>query len=254
MDINNKVIAITGAGRGIGRAIAEGLAKKGAKLALLDLDEAAMAETQAVVEAAGSQARAYNCNVADEETVVSTFKQIVADFGSLEGLVNNAGILRDSTLIKVKDGKVVKKMTAEQFDLVIDVHLKGAFLCAREAASQMAELGVEEGCIVSMSSSSYHGNFGQTNYSAAKAGIVAMSRVWTKELAKFNIRSMAVAPGTIETDLLRTMPPEALEKLAKTVPLGRIGHVRNIAQAVEQIFENDYLCGDVIEVTGGLFM
>lgn len=254
MDLQGKTVAITGGGKGIGRAIAVRLASQGVGVALLDLDDAAMAETVALVEAVGSKARAYNCNVADEPLVERAFKQIVADFGSLEGLVNNAGILRDGTLIKVKDGKVVKKMTADNFGLVVDVHMKGAFLCAREAASHMVELGVKDGCIVNMSSGAYRGNFGQTNYSAAKAGLVAMTRVWAKELGRYGIRSMAIAPGTIETDLLRTMPAQALEGLAKTVPLGRIGDVDNIAQMVQQILENDYLSGDVIDVCGGMFL
>ena len=254
MDINGKVIAITGGGRGIGRSIAISLAAKGAKLALLDLDEAAMDETVSLINEAGSEAKGYICNVSDEETVVATFTQIVADFGTIEGLVNNAGILRDGQLIKVKDGKVVKKMSADHFSLVVDVHMKGAFLCAREAASHMVEQGVEEGCIVNMSSGAFRGNFGQSNYSAAKAGIVAMSRVWSKELAKFNIRSMAIAPGTIETDLLRTMPAEALKNLANMVPLGRIGDVSNISLTVTHILENDYLSGDVIDVNGGMFL
>lgn len=252
MDIQGKVVAITGGGRGIGRSIAVYLANKGAKLAVLDLDDEAMAETVALVAEAGSEARAYNCNVADEETVVNTFNAIVADFGAIHGVVNNAGILRDAQLIKVKDGKVVKKMSADHYSLVVDVHMKGAFLCAREAAAHMVELGVEEGVIVNMSSIAYHGNFGQTNYSAAKAGIVAQSRVWAKELGKYNIRSMAIAPGTIETELLRSMPEDALNMIAGAVPLKRIGDVSNIAQTVVQIFENDYLSGDVIEVSGGM--
>lgn len=252
MDIQGKVVAITGGGRGIGRSIAVYLAGKGAKLALLDLDDDAMAETVGLVAEAGSEARPYNCNVADEETVVNTFNQIVADFGAIHGVVNNAGILRDGQLIKVKDGKVVKKMSADHYSLVVDVHMKGAFLCAREAAAHMVELGVEEGVIVNMSSIAYHGNFGQTNYSAAKAGIVAQSRVWAKELGKYNIRSMAIAPGTIETELLRSMPADALNAIAGAVPLKRIGDVSNIAQTVVQIFENDYLSGDVIEVSGGM--
>jgi 3-oxoacyl-[acyl-carrier protein] reductase len=252
MDVQGKVVAITGGGRGIGRSIAVYLANKGAKVALLDLDDDAMAETVGLVAEAGSEARPYNCNVADEETVVSTFNQIVADFGAIHGVVNNAGILRDGQLIKVKDGKVVKKMSAEHYSLVVDVHMKGAFLCAREAAAHMVECGVEEGVIVNMASIAYHGNFGQSNYSAAKAGIVAQSKVWAKELGKYNIRSMAIAPGTIETELLRSMPAEALAQIAGAVPLKRIGDVSNIAQTVVQIFENDYLSGDVIEVSGGI--
>lgn len=252
MDLQGKIVAITGGGRGIGRSIAVHLAEKGAKLALLDLDDAAMAETVEQVVAAGSEANAYNCNVADEETVVATFQKIVADFGSLHGVINNAGILRDGQLVKVKDGKVVKKMSADNYSLVVDVHMKGAFLCAREAATQMIEAGVEEGVIVNMSSIAYKGNFGQSNYSAAKAGIVAQSRVWAKELGRYGIRSMAIAPGTIETELLRSMPAEILEGMAKQVPVGRIGDVGNIAQMVVQIFENSYLSGDVVEVSGGM--
>jgi 3-oxoacyl-[acyl-carrier protein] reductase len=252
MDLQGKIVAITGGGRGIGRSIAVHLAEKGAKLALLDLDDAAMAETVELVKTAGSEAKGYNCNVADEETVVATFENIVADFGSLHGVINNAGILRDGQLVKVKDGKVVKKMSAANYDLVVGVHMKGAFLCAREAATQMIEAGVEEGVIINMSSIAHRGNFGQSNYSAAKAGIVAQSRVWAKELGRYGIRSMTIAPGTIETELLRSMPADILEGMAKQVPVGRIGGVENIAQMVVQIFENTYLSGELIEVSGGM--
>lgn len=253
MQIQDKVVTITGGGKGIGRATAVRLANQGAKIAIIDLDQAAMEETISLIEQAGSTARAYTCNVADEAAVENTFNTIVKDFGAIHGLVNNAGILRDGMLIKVKDGKVVKKMSAEQYSLVVDVHMKGAFLCTREAAAHMVEQNIQEGCIISMSSGAFHGNFGQTNYSAAKAGIVAMSRVWSKELAKFNIRSMAIAPGTIETDMLRSMPNDALDNLAKMVPLGRIGDTDNIAQTIQFILENDYMSGDVIEVNGGMF-
>ncbi|NIB44600.1 SDR family oxidoreductase [Pseudomaricurvus alkylphenolicus] len=252
MELQGKVVAITGGGKGIGRAIALRLAAQGAKLALLDLDEEAMTQTCDLVKEAGSEARGYICNVADEAAVETTFNQIVADFNSLHGVVNNAGILRDAQLIKVKDGKVVKKMTADNYSLVVDVHMKGAFLCAREAAAHMVELGVEEGCIVNMSSIAYRGNFGQSNYSAAKAGIVAQSKVWAKELGRYNIRSMAIAPGTIDTELLRSMPEDALNAIAAGIPLKRIGDVDNIAQTVQHIFENNYLSGDVIEVSGGV--
>lgn len=252
MELQGKVVAITGGGKGIGRAIALRLAKQGVKLALLDLDDAAMADTIGMVAEAGSEARAYNCNVADEPTVEATFAQIVADFGAIHGLVNNAGILRDAQIIKVKDGKVVKKMSGDHYSLVVDVHMKGAFLCAREAATHMVEGGIEEGCIINMSSIAYHGNFGQSNYSAAKAGIVAQSRVWAKELGKYGIRSMAIAPGTIDTELLRSMPAEILDQIAASIPLKRIGDVDNIAQTVQHILENNYLSGDVIEVSGGV--
>ncbi|NIB42433.1 SDR family oxidoreductase [Pseudomaricurvus alkylphenolicus] len=252
MNIQDKVIVITGGGRGIGRSIAVHLAEKGAKLAVLDLDDTAMADTLALIKEAGSEGRAYNCNVADEEIVENTFNQIVRDFGAIHGLINNAGILRDALLIKVKDGKVIKKMSGDHYSLVVDVHMKGAFLCAREAAAHMVEQGVEDGCIISMSSIAHRGNFGQSNYSAAKAGIIAQTRVWTKELGRYGIRAMAIAPGTIDTEMLRSMPAEILEQSARQIPVQRIGDVSNIAQTVVHIFENDYLSGDVIEVSGGL--
>ena len=252
MDLNGKVIAITGAGRGIGRSAAEHLARKGAKIAILDLDAEAMREAVSAIDALGSQARAYVCDVTDEALVESTFAQIVADFGALHGLVNNAGILRDETLIKVKGGKVVKRMSVDNFSLVVDVHMKGAFLCAREAAAQMVEAGVEDGCIINMSSIAYRGNFGQSNYSAAKAGLVSMARVWAKELGRFNIRAAAIAPGTIETDMLRSMPEEALAGLASQVPVKRIGQPSHIAQTIAFIFENDYVSGDCFDINGGL--
>jgi len=254
VELKDKVIAITGAGRGIGRTAAEYLARKGAKIAILDLDAEAMAEAVTAIKALGAEARAYVCNVTDEEVVESTFAQIVADFGGIHGLVNNAGILRDATLIKVKDGKVVKKMSADNFSLVVDVHMKGAFLCAREAATHMVEGGVEDGCIINMSSIARSGNFGQTNYSAAKAGLVSMARVWTKELGKFNIRSAAIAPGTIETDMLRSMPEEVLSGMANAVPLKRIGQPENIAQTIAFIFENDYVSGDCFDINGGFLI
>lgn len=252
MELKNKLVVVTGAARGIGRAIALHLASKGAKLALIDLDADAMGQVVGEIEVLGSKAKAYVCNITDEPTVERTFSQIAEDFGRLDGLVNNAGIIRDGQLIKVKNGKVEKKMSAAFFDLVVDVHMKGAFLCAREAASHMINLGADEGVIINMSSMSYTGNFGQTNYSAAKAGMVAMSRVWSKELGRYNIRSMTIAPGTIETDMLRSMPQAAMDALVSQVPLRRIGNVEHIALAVEQIFTNDYLSGSVIEVNGGL--
>lgn len=254
MDVNNKVIAITGGAKGIGFAIAAAIVAKQGHVAILDLDETLIKEAISQLQSSGSTVKGYVCNVTDETAVEQTFAQINQDFGAIHGLVNNAGILRDSQLLKVEAGKVTKKMTAQQFDQVIDVHLKGAFLCTREAATHMVENGVDDACIISMSSVAFRGNFGQTNYSAAKAGIVAMSRVWAKELAKYNIRSMAIAPGSIDTDMLASMPPKALQMLAAHVPLGRIGKTDNIAQAAISILENDYLNGNVIEVNGGLMV
>jgi len=251
MDIKDKVIAITGAGRGLGRAIALQIAEKKGHLALLDLDAEGLAETVKLCEGFGVKAIPYVVNVTDEDRVVETFGKIIKDHGALHGLVNNAGILRDGFLVKVKDGKVVKKMSVDDFELVVDVHMKGSFLCGREAAVQMIETQVEEGVIINMASCSYKGNLGQTNYSAAKAGLVAMTTVWAKELARYGIRSMAIAPGVIETDMLKSMPPEVLAKMASHVPLGLVGQPEHIAKTAVFILENDYLSGRVIEVDGG---
>lgn len=251
MLIENRVIAITGGAKGIGFEIAQSLRAKGAKIALLDLNQEALNEA-ATSLGGGDTVRTYICNVADEAQVVSTFNCIVADFGAVHGLINNAGIIRDAQLLKVKDGKVVDRMSAENYSLVVDVHMKGAFLCAREAAAHMIETGVEDGCIINMSSVAAAGNFGQTNYSAAKSGMAAQSRVWAKELGRYGIRSMTVAPGIIMTDMLRSMPPARRQGMADMVPIQRVGEVAHIAQTVAHILENDYLTGTVIEVSGGL--
>lgn len=254
MNLSGKVIVVTGAGKGIGRAVAIRLAECGARLALFDRDAQLTSETATLIEQAGGQARGYTCDVTHEDAVVRSFNQVAANFGSLHGLVNNAGIVRDGLLIKVRDGKVVGKMSSADYDALIDVHMKGAFLCAREAAQHMVESGIDEGCIVNISSVAYHGNHGQTNYAAAKAGMVAQSSVWAKELGRFNIRSMVVAPGTIATDMVAATRADVLEKIVRLIPLGRVGAVDNISRLVQHIFENDYLTGGVIEAGGGVIV
>jgi len=167
--------------------------------------------------------------------------------------INNAGIVRDALLVKVKDGQVVSKMTLAQWQAVIDVNLTGVFLCAREAAQRMINLAVG-GVIVNVSSISRAGNAGQTNYSAAKAGVAAMTVVWAKELARYGIRVGAVAPGFIRTPMVAAMKPDALAKMTSPIPLGRLGEPEEIAHAVGFIFENDLFTGRCLEVDAGLRM
>lgn len=250
MNLHNKVIAVTGAGQGLGRAMAVYLASKGARLAIIDLDENHMAETLRQVEAAGSSGRSYLCNVAKEDQVEATFAAISADLGGLHGLVNNAGILRDGLMVKVKDGEITK-MSLAQWQSVIDVNLTGVFLCGREAAVQMIK-GGEGGCIINISSISRAGNMGQSNYSAAKAGVASMAVVWAKELARYGIRANAIAPGFIATEMTASMKPEALEKMTAGIPAKRMGVPDEIAHAVSFLLENDYMSGRVVEVDGGL--
>ena len=185
MQLKDKVIIITGGCQGLGRAMAEYLAAKGARLALVDLNPEKLELAVAACQAQGVEARAYLCNVADEEQVTQTVARIAEDFGAINGLVNNAGILRDGLLLKVKDG-VMTKMSLAQWQAVIDVNLTGVFLCTREVAAKMIELN-SQGAIINISSISRAGNVGQTNYSAAKAGVAAATVTWAKELSRYGI-------------------------------------------------------------------
>ena len=251
MKLQDSVIAITGGGQGLGRAMAEYLAAKGARLALIDLMEDKLAEAAEACKLAGGDAKTYVCNVAKEEDVETTFQAIINDFGHLNGLVNNAGILRDGLMVKFKDGKLEKRMELAQWQSVIDVNLTGVFLCGREAATRMIENG-DQGAIINIASISRAGNMGQSNYSTAKAGVSALVPVWAKELARYGIRCMGIAPGFIETEMTASMKPEALEKMTAGIPLKRMGKPEEIASAVAFIFENDYVSGRMIEVDGAL--
>jgi len=251
LDIRNKTMVVTGGGRGIGRSIALRLASQGANLALLDLNAADLESTVALCAAESVQARGYGVNVADEAEVCATMARVAADFGRLDGLVNNAGVLSDALLVKVKDGAVVGRMSMEQWNAVIAVNLSGVFLCAREAAARMIEFG-NGGVIVNISSISRAGNAGQSNYSAPKAGVESMSVVWAKELARYGIRVGAVAPGFTQTEILASMRPDMLDRLTAPVPLKRLGRPEEIAHAVLFIFENDFYTGRCLEVDGGL--
>ena len=251
MELKDKVIVITGGGRGLGRSMALELAGRGAKLALADLNAEDLDVTVGLCMDKGVEARGYIANVADEASVEKLFDDVVADFGTLHGLVNNAGITRDGLFIKVKDGKVVKKMSMDQWNLVMDVNLTGTFLCGREAAIKMIETG-SQGCIINISSVSRSGNMGQTNYTATKAGVQAMAVTWAKELARYGVRAASIAPGYIGTEMVLSMKPEALEKIAAGIPAKRLGTPEEIAKTVTFILENDYVNGRCIEVDGAL--
>lgn len=251
MDVRDKTILVTGAGRGIGRSVALHFAAKGARLALLDTNPTDLEETRARCAQLGVTARSYLTNVAKESEVIETLDKVTAEFGGLDGLVNNAGILRDGLLVKVKDGHVVGKMSLADWQAVIDVNLTAVFLCAREAALRMITLA-RRGVIVNISSISRAGNLGQTNYTAAKAGVAAMTVVWAKELARYGIRVGAVAPGFIRTPMVESMKPDALARMTAPIPLGRLGEPEEVAAAVGFIFENELFSGRCLEVDAGL--
>ena len=251
MLIKDKVIAITGGGRGLGRAMALAFADKGGHVAVLDLNQADLDETCAQARARGVRAAGYLANVTSEAEVSGSLDAVVRDFGRLDVMVNNAGITKDGLLVKVKDGAVVSKMSLEQWNTVIAVDLSGVFLGGREAAERMIRLG-NGGVIINITSISRAGNVGQTNYSAAKAGVAAMTVVWAKELARYGIRTGAIAPGFCATEILAAMKPEVLEKVTAPVPLKRLGKPEEVAHTAVYIAENDYYSGRVIDLDGGL--
>jgi 3-oxoacyl-[acyl-carrier protein] reductase len=251
MQLKDKVVAVTGGARGIGKAIASAFVARGARVAIIDLNPSDLEATRAEFAEAGTQVGTYAANVAREDQVIAAFNGIVADLGRLDVLVNNAGIIKDGLLVKAKDGIVTGRMGLEQWQAVIDVNLTGVFLCGREAAERMIGLG-HGGLIINISSISKCGNAGQTNYSAAKAGVTAMAVVWAKELARYGIRAASIAPGFTRTDILAGMPPEMLEKVTAPVPLKRLGLPEEVAHAAVFIAENDFFTGRALDVDGGL--
>ncbi|RZQ52873.1 3-oxoacyl-ACP reductase [Pseudoalteromonas phenolica] len=251
MDIKNKTVVITGGAQGLGFAMATQMAELGANLALIDMQDEVLAEAKAELVKLDVKVETYVANVSVEADVEAVFNNIVSDFGVVHVLINNAGILRDGLLLKAKDGVVTAKMELTQFQSVIDVNLTGVFLCGREAAAKMVESG-EGGVIVNMSSVARAGNMGQTNYAAAKAGVVAMTTTWAKELGRFGIRVGAIAPGVIRTKMTDAMKPEAKERLVKMKPVGRLGEAQEIAHTAKYIIENDFFTGRVVEVDGGI--
>lgn len=252
MNLKQSVVAITGAGQGLGQMMARTLAQSGAELALLDINVQALQETQQQCLALGVTSRIYPVDVTDEPQVEAVFNQIVEDFGRLDGLLNNAGVLRDGLLVKVKEGEI-HKMSLEQFNAVINVNLVGTFLCGREAAAKMIETK-RKGVIINISSIARAGNIGQSNYSASKAAVASMATCWAKELARYGIRAAAIAPGVVDTAMARQLKPEAVERLKAMIPVGRIGDSAEIAHAAKYIFENEYFTGRVLEIDGGMRM
>jgi len=254
MDLNGKTAVVTGGASGIGLAIAQAFAKKGARVVIADVNEAGVQAAAALLRQGGAAAEGVVCDVRDEAACTALANRAVEKFGSLDVAVLNAGILRDGLLIKVdKETRKPKgKLSLEQWQAVIDVNLTGVFLSGRECAYKMIELG-NPGVIIPMSSVARHGNMGQTNYSAAKAGVAAMTVCWAGELSRYRIRVGCIAPGFIETPMvMKDMKPEALEMWAKKIPIGRLGKPEEIAMTAVHIAENDLVTGVVFDVTGGI--
>lgn len=247
MDIDTglagRVALVTGAGRGIGRAVALTLGAAGARIAVADRDVASAEDTAARLRAAGRQALAAPFDVSQADEVAAAVRRVEAELGPVDVLVNNAGIIRDAML---------HRMTEQQFDDVIAVHLKGAWLCLRAVAPGMRER--RWGKVISISSiSGKTGIAGQTNYSAAKAGIVGLTRAAALELARHNINVNAIQPGFIDTAMTQAVPEPHRQATIATIPLGRVGAPQDIANAVLFLTSEQasFITGVVLEVAGG---
>ncbi len=250
MRLKDKVALITGGANGIGKATAARFAEEGARVAIWDLDDEA---GRGLADSLGEQAQYRNVDVTDEEAVEAAVKELVSDWGRIDILVNNAGILRDAQLVKYKEGEVQSRMTAESFDAVISVNLRGVFICTRAAAPHMIENGY--GRILNASSVvGLYGNFGQTNYVATKAGVIGMARVWARELGRYGITVNVVAPGFIATEMIRQMPEKVLESMLKRTPVGRMGQPEDVANAYLFLASEEagFVNGSVLSVDGGM--
>lgn len=243
MRLLNKVSVITGAGNGIGKATALRFAREGAKLVVCDLGDAA-AETVQQIRALGGNAIGFSVDVTNKEDIHSMVSAVLATHGRIDVLVNNAGIVLDAQL---------KNMTDEQFDKVVDVNLKGTYLCTRAVVDTMLEK--KSGVILNASSiAGIYGNFGQTNYAASKFGVIGMAKTWARELGKHGIRVNAVCPGVIETSILKDMPERVIRAMEERIPLGRLGHPDEVAGVFAFLASDDasYVNGAAIEVSGGM--
>lgn len=248
-----KVVIVTGAAAGIGRATAVRFAREGARVAAWDMAAAQAALLVSELKAAGGDAMFSAVNVADAAAVTRAVEETVAAWGRVDVLVNNAGILRDGLLVKWKDGALTGQLGDEPFEAVIDVNLKGPFLCARAVVPHMIRGG--GGVILNASSVvGLYGNFGQTGYVASKAGVIGMTKVWARELGRHGIRVNAVAPGFIGTEMIRQMPAKVLDAMVSKTPLGRLGRPQEIADAYVWLASEaaSYVTGAVISVDGGV--
>lgn len=243
-NLNEKVALVTGAARGLGRAIAESLAAAGAKIACIDVNAEWLTDTIAAIRAAGGVAEPYACDVTQSDRVGEVVDEVVRLWGKLDILVNNAGITRDNLLVRMKD---------DQWDAVININLRGTFLFTRAAARPMMK--ARGGRIINVASvSGLMGNPSQANYSASKAGVIGLTRTVARELAGRNITVNAVAPGFIATDMTAKLGEEILQKVREEIPLGRLGEPQDVADAVVFLASDaaSFITGHVLTVDGGL--
>jgi len=252
MRLKNKICLITGGAAGIGKATADKFVSEGATVVICDVNEEV---GQAVAEELGNGTLFYKVNVTNRQEVQAWVDDVVNQFGHVDVLVNNAGITRDGLFVKFKEGELKNQMSEEAFDLVIDVNLKGVFNCAQAVTPQMISQG--GGVILNASSIvGIYGNFGQTNYAATKFGVIGMTKTWSRELGKFNIRVNAVCPGFILTEMVKKMPQKILDSLAARTPLGRMGTPEDVANLYCWLASDEasYIHGAAISVDGGMVL
>jgi 3-oxoacyl-[acyl-carrier protein] reductase len=241
--LRDKVVVVTGAAAGIGRATAHRFAQEGCRVASWDVKEGEAEEGGAFQQV----------DVTNASSVAAAVSEVVSRWGSIYALVNNAGIIRDGQLVKYKDGALVGTMSDEQFDSVIGVNLRGVFTCTRAVTPVMIQGG--GGVILNATSIvGVYGNFGQTNYVASKAGVIGMTRVWARELGKYRIRVNAVAPGFIATEMIRQMPDKIQQGLVGRTPLGRMGQPEDVANAYLWLASDgaSFVSGAVLGVDGAV--
>lgn len=254
-DMKSKVVIVTGGAAGIGKATALRFAQAGARVAVWDMAEGPGQAVAAEIAAAGGEAAFSKVDVADAASVQAGMDGVIARWGRVDVLVNNAGIVRDGLLVKWKEGALAGTMSEEAWDAVIGVNLKGPFLCTRAAVPHMIAQG--GGVVLSTSSVvGLYGNFGQTNYAATKGGLITMTKTWARELGRYNIRVNAVAPGFIATEILKAMPEKVLEAMVAKTPLGRMGKPEDIAEAFLWLASDaaSFVHGAVLSVDGGLVL
>lgn len=250
--LKDKVVIVTGGSAGIGKATALRFAREGSKIVIWDLERSPVISE---LEKMGSEVQFKRVDVSQADSVATGFSAVMERFGGVDVLVNNAGIVRDAQLVKYRDNEVKSRMSEDVFDQVIGVNLKGVFLCTREVVPTMIEAG--GGVILNASSvAGLHGNFGQTNYSATKIGVISFTHTWARELGKFGIRVNAVAPGFIHTEILDSMPKKVLEAMVNRTPVGRMGKVSDIAEAYLWLASDaaTFVHGAVLSVDGGLVL
>ena len=243
MRLKDNVAIITGAGQGIGLATAIKFAQEGAKVVACDINAASVQNAVGLVTAAGGQAIGFVIDVTDKASIATMVEGVMAKWGRIDTLVNNAGIVEDAQF---------KKMSEDQFDRVIDVNLKGVYNCTKAVVDIM--LAQNSGCILNASSIvGIYGNFGQTNYAATKFGVIGMVKTWARELGRKGIRANAICPGFVETPILASMPAKIVKMMADRVPMGRLGRPEEIAATYAWLASSEasYINGAVIEVSGG---